>query len=79
MLTDLGNLKACFFFRIKTVFMEKREISIDLRHAAEGGHDAAAYLYAILLYRDNGSAATDDTAKRYMSESRAAAVRRRDG
>jgi hypothetical protein len=37
-----------------------------LRHAAEGGHDAAAYLCAILLYRDNGSATADDTAKWYM-------------
>jgi hypothetical protein len=26
----------------------------------------AAYLYAILLYRDNGSAAADNTAKWYM-------------
>jgi hypothetical protein len=34
--------------------------------AAEGGHDAAAYLYTTLLYRDNGGAAADDTAKGYM-------------
>jgi hypothetical protein len=38
----------------------------DLRRAAEGGHDAAAYIYAILLYRENGSAAADETAKGYM-------------
>jgi hypothetical protein len=38
----------------------------DIRHAAKGGYDAAAYLYAILLYRDNGGAAADDTAKGYM-------------
>jgi hypothetical protein len=38
----------------------------DLQRTVEGGHDAAAYLYAILLYRDNGSAAIDDTAKGYM-------------
>jgi hypothetical protein len=31
-----------------------------------GWDDAAAYLYAILLYRDNGGAADDDTAKGYM-------------
>jgi hypothetical protein len=30
------------------------------------GYDAVAYLYAILLYRDNGSASADDTAKWYM-------------
>ena len=65
MLTDLGNPEACFFSGIKAVFIENRGCN-DLRHAAEGGHDAAAYLYAILLYRDNGGAAADDTAKRYM-------------
>jgi hypothetical protein len=48
MLTDLGNPEACFSSRIKAVFMENRGCN-DLRHAAEGGHDVAAYLYAILL------------------------------
>jgi TPR repeat protein len=66
MLTDLGNLEACFFSGIKAVFMENKEISNDLRRAAKGGHDMAAYLFAILLYMDNGSAAADDTAKQYM-------------
>jgi hypothetical protein len=65
MLTDIGNPEACFISGIKAVFMENRGCN-DLWRAAEGGHDAAAYLYAILLYRDNGSAATDDTVKLYM-------------
>jgi hypothetical protein len=65
MLTDLGNPEACFFSGIKVVFMENRE-SNDLRHTAEGGHDAVAYLYAIFLYGDNGGAAADDTAKWYV-------------
>jgi hypothetical protein len=47
MLTDLGNPEACFFFGIKAVFMGNRRCN-DLWHAAEGGHDAAAYLYAIV-------------------------------
>jgi hypothetical protein len=64
--TDLGNLEACFFSGIKVVFMENREIRNDLWRAAKGGHNAAAYLFTILLYRDNGGAATDDIAKRYM-------------
>jgi hypothetical protein len=75
MLTGLGNPEAFFFSGIKVVFIESRGYN-DLRRATEGGHDAAAYLYAILLYRDNGGAAADDTAKRYMR--RVAAVRRRD-
>ena len=65
MLTDLGNPEASFFFGIKAVFMENRGCN-DLQRAAEGGHDAAVYLYAILLYRDNGGAVAHDTAKRYM-------------
>jgi hypothetical protein len=65
MLTGLGNPEACFFSRIKAVFIENRGYN-DLRRAAEGGHDAATYLYAVLLYKDNGSAAADDTAKWYM-------------
>jgi hypothetical protein len=79
MLRGLGNPEACFLSRIKAFFIEHKGYN-DLRHAAEGGHDAAAYLYAILLYRDNGGAAADDTAKGYMGGSWAAAVqRRRDG
>jgi hypothetical protein len=53
MLTGLGNPKACFLSGIKAFFIEHRGYN-DLRRAAEGGHDATAYLYAILLYRDNG-------------------------
>jgi hypothetical protein len=62
MLTGLGHPKACFLAGIKAFFMEHN----DLRCVAEGGHDVAAYLYAILLYSDNGSAVVDDTAKSYM-------------
>jgi hypothetical protein len=65
MLNGLGNPKACFLSGIKTFFIEHRGYN-DLRRAVEGGHDAVAYLYAILLYRDNGGAAADDTAKGYM-------------
>jgi hypothetical protein len=65
MLSGLGNLEACFLSGIKAFFIEHRGYN-DLRCTAEGGHDAAAYLYAILLYRDNGSAAADDTTKGCM-------------
>jgi hypothetical protein len=65
MLSGLGNPEACFLSGIKAFFIEHRGYN-DLRRAAECGNNAAAYLYAILLYRDNGGAATDDTAKGYM-------------
>jgi hypothetical protein len=51
----------------------------DLRRTVGGGHDAAAYLYAILLYRDNGGVATDDTAKRYMRWIVVVVIQRRHG
>jgi hypothetical protein len=65
MLSGLGNPEACFLSGIKAFFIEHKGYN-DLRRAAKGGHDTAAYLYAILLYRDNGGAAADDTAKGYM-------------
>jgi hypothetical protein len=45
MLSGLGNLEACFLFGIKAFFIEHRGYN-DLQHTAEGGHDAAACLYA---------------------------------
>jgi hypothetical protein len=65
MMSDLGNLEACFLSGIKAFFIEHRGYN-DLQCAAVGGHDAPAYLYVILLYRDNGGATADDTAKGYM-------------
>jgi hypothetical protein len=67
MMTGLGNPEACFLSGIKAFFIENRGYN-DLRRVAEGGHDATAYLYAILLYRDNGGAAADDAAKWYMRQ-----------
>jgi hypothetical protein len=64
MLSSLRNPEASFLSRIKAFFIERRGYN-DLRRSAEGGNDAAAYLYAILLYRDRSSAAAD-TAKGYM-------------
>jgi hypothetical protein len=65
MLSGLGNLEACFPSGIKAFFIEHRGYN-DLLCAVEGGHDDAAYLYAVLLYRDNSGATAADTAKGYM-------------
>jgi hypothetical protein len=46
MLTDLGHQEACFLSGIKAFFIEHRGYN-DLWRAAEDGHDAVAYLYAI--------------------------------
>jgi hypothetical protein len=76
MLSGLRNPEACFLFGIKAFFIEHKGYN-DLRRVAEGGHDVAAYLYAILLYRDNGGAAADDTAKGYMRRVAGGSIRRR--
>jgi hypothetical protein len=65
MLSSLGDPETCFLSRIKAFFIEHKGYN-DLRHAAEGGHDAMTYLYAILLYKDNDGTAANDTAKGYM-------------
>jgi hypothetical protein len=78
MLNGLGHPEACFLSGIKAFFIEHRGYN-DPRHATKDGHNAAAYLYAILPYRDNGGAAADDTAKWYMRWVAEAAVRCRDG
>jgi hypothetical protein len=67
MLTGLENPEACFLSGIKAFFIENRGYN-DLWRAAERGHDVAAHLYAILLCRDNGGAADNDTAKWYMRQ-----------
>jgi hypothetical protein len=50
MLSGLGNPEVCFLSGINAFFIEHEGYN-DLRCAAEGGNDAAAYLYAILLHR----------------------------
>jgi hypothetical protein len=56
-LTQVSNLEACFLTRIQIVFMEKhspRPCLDDLTHVTDGGHNLAAYLVTLLLYRYNG-------------------------
>jgi hypothetical protein len=69
-LTQVGNPKACFLTRIQTVFMEKHSrwpCLDDLARAADGGHNLATYLVALLLYRQNGDANdNDDTVRWYI-------------
>jgi hypothetical protein len=68
-LTQVGNPEACFLTGIQTIFMEKhnpRACLDDLTRAADGEHNLAAYLVTLLLYRHNGDAGDDDTARRYI-------------
>jgi hypothetical protein len=67
MLRGLGNPKACFLSGIKAFIIGHRGYN-DLWCVTEGGHDATPYLYAILLYRDNGGAAANNIVKGYMRQ-----------
>ena len=54
---------------IQTIFTENHspQPCLDyLTRAADGGHNMAAYLVAIFLYRHNGDAGDDNTARRYI-------------
>jgi hypothetical protein len=50
MLSGLRNPGACFLSGVKAFFIEHRGYD-DLRRAADGGHDAAVYLYACRCFR----------------------------
>lgn len=43
-------------------------LDTNLKCAIAGGHKAAAYVAAVLLYMTNGSAGIDDTARQYMRQ-----------
>jgi len=67
-LTQLGNPEACFLIGIPIVFEENNSPQPCLNYlasTADGGHNLAAYLVAILFYRHNDDACDDDTARRY--------------
>ena len=54
---------------IQTVFAENhspRPCLDYLTRATNGGHNVAAYLVAIFLYRHNGDAGDDNTMRRYI-------------
>ena len=70
-LTQVSNPKACFLTWIQITFIEKQSLRPclnDLASAANGGHNLAAYLVTLLLYRHNGNAGNDDTTRRYIRQ-----------
>ena len=68
-LTHVGNAEACFLTKIQTVFMEKdspQPCLNNFTHTADGRHNLAAYLVALLPYRHNGDAGDGDTVRWYI-------------
>ena len=68
-LTQVNNLEARLQTGIQTVFVKNHSPwpCLDyLTHAANGGHNVAAYLVTIFLYRHNGNAGDDNTMRQYI-------------
>jgi hypothetical protein len=68
-LTQVDNLEACLLIGIQTIFVENHspQPCLDyLTHATDGGHNVTAYLVTIFLYRHNGDAGDNNTARQYI-------------
>jgi hypothetical protein len=68
-LTPIRNPKACFLSGMDILFRENYSSwsSIaKLEETAQAGHNVAAYIAAMVLYRANGGVGDDDTARRYI-------------
>ena len=71
-LTNIGNPEACYMTGMMNVFSkgtpEARPCIIELARATERGHNVAAYVAAILLFRANTSADNDQASRWYMRQ-----------
>ncbi|RLN43017.1 hypothetical protein C2845_PM01G45860 [Panicum miliaceum] len=69
-LTNVGNPEACFITGMEVTFHKGTPLApvctVELQRAAEFGHNRAAYVATILLYRANDGAVSNDAARRYM-------------
>jgi hypothetical protein len=68
-----GNLGACFLAGLKTLFFEHHDANMPplvdmLRRAADGGHQSARYVIAIVLFRMRHGTANVDKARRLVRE-----------
>ncbi|RLM70237.1 hypothetical protein C2845_PM17G07440 [Panicum miliaceum] len=71
-LTKVGNPEACFLTGMEVVFRKGTPLApvctVELQRVAEFGHNLAAYVAAILLYRANDGAVSNNAARRYMRQ-----------
>jgi hypothetical protein len=70
MLASVGNLEACFYTRMCTVFVEDRSVLmqwLDMpEHSATVGHDVASFVLSLVLHRFNSGAGNDNIAQRWL-------------
>uniref|UniRef100_K3ZMU4 Uncharacterized protein n=1 Tax=Setaria italica TaxID=4555 RepID=K3ZMU4_SETIT len=66
LLVGVGNPKACTLKGIVDFFTAPQPSLHELSRAMVGGHNVGAYLYALMMYRNNGGTTDDDIAKMYI-------------
>uniref|UniRef100_K3ZDI7 F-box domain-containing protein n=1 Tax=Setaria italica TaxID=4555 RepID=K3ZDI7_SETIT len=66
LLLDVGNLEASLLTGIPDFFKGYQPSLDQLSRAVVGGLNVAAYLYALMLYRNTGGATAADMAKMYI-------------
>jgi hypothetical protein len=68
-LARIRNPEAYFISRMDILFGENYSFQsyiAKLEEAAQAGHNVAAYIATMVLYRDNGDCGDDDTARWYI-------------
>uniref|UniRef100_K3YEF0 F-box domain-containing protein n=1 Tax=Setaria italica TaxID=4555 RepID=K3YEF0_SETIT len=68
LLVGVANPQAYTLKGIADFFAGTHPSLNELSHAAAGGHNVGAYLYTLMLYRNNIGAADDDIAKMYICD-----------
>ena len=66
-LASVDNLEACFYARMRTVFVEDRSALMPwldmLERSTMVGHDVAAFVLSLVLHRSNSGAGNDNIAR----------------
>uniref|UniRef100_K3YYR5 Uncharacterized protein n=1 Tax=Setaria italica TaxID=4555 RepID=K3YYR5_SETIT len=66
LLVGVANPQACTLKGIADFFAGTDPFLNELSHTTAGGHNVGAYLYALMLYRNNVGATDNDIAKMYI-------------
>jgi aspartate/methionine/tyrosine aminotransferase len=69
-LLAVGNPEACFYARMRAIFMENHTTLMAwldmLERSATIGHDVAAFVLSLVLHKSNSGADNDNIAQRWL-------------
>jgi hypothetical protein len=70
MLASIGNLEACFYAGMHTVFVEDRNAFMSwldmLKRSTMAGHDVATFILSLVLYRSNSGSSNTNIARWWL-------------